>query len=109
MAISRGPNHRRFQMPTDVFTAHDQDWASFELSRGATAALQRWQAAEPLLIPFPRMADLRAQIGDRSDLDRQDTLLLAVLGQARVDGAARRLVLRTITPGLVRVTRAYQS
>src|SRR3954453_17102412 len=98
-----------FHMPTDVFSAHDQDWASFELSRGARASLQRWQEADPLLIPFSRMVDLRAQMGDRSDLDRQDTLLLSVLGQAREDGAARRLVLRTITPGLVRVTRAYES
>src|SRR5438046_640965 len=102
MATSRGPIHRRFHMPKDVFNAHDHDWASFESARAARADLQRWQAAEPLLAPFSRMVDLRAQMGDRSDLDRQDTLLLAVLSQAREDGAARRLVLRTITPGLVR-------
>lgn len=92
----------------DLFSAHDADWCRFTRSIEASAALRRWTSRHPTFAAFDSLDALLAAVANRRCPDTQDDLLLALLTEARDDLAARRTVLRAITPGLVRIVRSYR-
>ena len=92
----------------DLFHALDLDWAIFEKSRLGTRALARWKGAEADLANVPSVCALIEALRDRLCPERQDALISALLRQAGEDEDARRVVLRAITPALVRISRSYR-
>lgn len=95
-------------MLNDLFHALDLDWAIFEKSRAGTRALARLRAREAEVANVASMGELVEALHDRLCPERQDTLMSALLRQARHDEDARRVVLRAITPALVRISRSYR-
>ncbi len=95
-------------MRKDLFDILDRDWAVFESSRTGSRALARWREDERELASFASLRQVMDALGDRLHPERQDALMLAFLRLAGVDEHARRVVLRAITPALVRLSRSYR-
>ncbi len=94
-------------MRNDLFHNLDLDWASFEPSRAGARALARWRAEEPEMSDVLSLGGLVEELGDRLRPERQDELMSALLRQSREDTDARRVILRVLTPALVKVSCSY--
>ncbi len=95
-------------MRKDLFDTLDRDWAVFESSCSGSRALARWRDDERELAGYASLRQLMDALGDRLNPERQDALMLALLRLAGADEHARRVVLRAVTPALVRLSRGYR-
>ncbi len=94
-------------MHNDLFQNLDLDWANFERSRAGARALARWRSDEPDLADVPSLVALVEALAERRHPQRQDALMSALLRQSGVDRDARRVVLKALTPALVKFSRSY--
>ncbi len=96
-----------YQVQDDLFQNLDGDWANFERSRAGARALARWQSEEPDMVDVPSLVALVEALSERRRPQRQDTLMSALLRQSRRDRDARRVVLKALTPALVKISRSH--
>jgi len=96
-------------MPSDapLFKSLDREWIAFAHSGEARDALLRWAAAEPELAGFTSLDDLLEALRGRTEPDRRDQRMLALLRIARQDPVARRLALQVVRPALSVIARHY--
>ncbi len=94
-------------MNDDLFQNLDRDWANFERSRAGARALARWQSEDPDMADVPSLVALVEALVERRHPQRQDALMSALLRRSRVDRDARRVVLKAVTPALVKFSRSY--
>jgi hypothetical protein len=88
----------------------DAEWCHLAASRAAAAALRRWGMVEPRLAGWSDLHQLRAAVHDRSDPERSDQILAALVRLAAVTGhddrLAARTVLQLLAPGAIRLANA---
>ena len=94
-------------MRKELFDTLDRDWEAFESSRAGARALADWKGRERELANVNSLGHLMEALGDRLHPERQDVLMFALLRLASRDEHARRVVLRAITPALVRLSRNH--
>ncbi len=88
-------------MSFPAFAALDREWRTFAAEPSTTAALARWQAAEPALAGFTTVDDV---VAARRDPDRASDVLTALVALAYTDPAAARVLLQAVLPGLIRLS-----
>jgi hypothetical protein len=93
--------------PASLTHRLDTEWRHLASSPAALAALARWGRLEPALDGWADLDALRAAVHDRTDLDRGDRLLAALVRLAAVTGhgdvLAARVVLQLLVPGAIRL------
>ncbi len=85
--------------------ALDNDWETFRVGAGGARALARWAAEDPRYLAFRDLGELRQYFERRHDTDARDALLADLLRRCPEDRAAQRVLLATLRPGLVRLTK----
>ncbi len=95
-------------MRKNLFDTLDRDWAAFEASRAGARVLASWKDKEGPFADLSSLDHLMDALCDRLHPERQDVLMFALLRLASSDEHARRVVLRAITPALVRLSGSYR-
>lgn len=87
----------------------EAEWQSFATSRASTATLARWAGGYPALAGFADLNAVRAATEDRSDKNRSDAVLAALVRLAARDGGdeplAVRVLLQLLLAGAVRLAQ----
>lgn len=95
--------------PVHLPTRLDMEWQHLVAAPATAAALTRWRRIEPELAPYTDLETLRAAVHDRSDPDRSDRILSALVRLAATSGhgetLAARVVLQLLIPGAVQLGR----
>ncbi len=95
------------QVHDDLFQNLDRDWANFQRSRAGARALARWQSEEPDMVDVPSLVALVEVLSERHRPQRQDALMSALLRQSRRYRDAGRVVLKALTPALVKISCSH--
>lgn len=85
--------------------ALDDEWATFRVSAGGARALAGWAAQDARYRQFRDMGELRQFFERRHDTYARDALLADLLRRCPDDQAAQRVLLATLRPGLVRLSK----
>jgi len=85
--------------------ALDDEWNAFRVSAGGASALASWAAQDPRYRDFRDLGELRQSFEERHDTDARDALLADLLHRCPEDRAAQRVLLATLRPGLVRLSK----
>lgn len=85
--------------------ALDRDWQAFRASDEGARALARWAADDDRYRAFPNLGALRDHFDRRESLDARDALMADLLRRCPDDPAAQQVLLASLRPGLVRLTR----
>jgi hypothetical protein len=85
--------------------ALDREWQTFRLSEEGRQALARWAAADVRYLAFRNLGELRDHFERRDSLDSREALMADLLQRSPDDPAAQRVLLASLRPGLVRLTR----
>ncbi|MDP9426071.1 MAG: hypothetical protein M3P37_08540, partial [Actinomycetota bacterium] len=75
--------------------------------RAGARALARWQSEEPDMVDVPSLVALVEVLSERHRPQRQDALMSALLRQSRRYRDARRVVLKALTPALVKISCSH--
>lgn len=93
--------------PANLTHRLDAEWKHLVASPSTTGALARWGRLEPALAGWTDLDALRAAVHDRTDLERGDRILAALVRLAAVTGhgdpLAARVVLQLLVPGAIRL------
>lgn len=85
--------------------ALDDEWETFRVSAGGARTLAGWSAQDPRYRNFRDLGELRQYFEQRNDTDARDALLADLLHRCPEDRAAQRVLLATLRPGLVRLSK----
>jgi DNA-directed RNA polymerase specialized sigma24 family protein len=85
--------------------ALDDEWETFRAGTSGARALASWAAQDPRYREFRDLGELRQFFEQRHDTDARDALLADLLHRCPADRAAQRVLLATLRPGLVRLSR----
>lgn len=93
--------------PANLPRRLDTEWQHLVTSPAAAAALARWRHLEPALDGLANLDTLRTAVHDRTNLERGDQILAALVRLAAVTGhgdqLAARVVLQLLVPGAIRL------
>lgn len=85
--------------------ALDDEWETFRVSADGASALAGWAGQDPRYGEFRDLGELRQYFEQRHDTDARDALLADLLHRCPDDRAAQRVLLTTLRPGLVRLSK----
>src|SRR5581483_3144227 len=93
------------ERPANPYRALDVEWAVLGGTDDACRRLRSWVERHPELDGFASPRDVIAACHDRSDPERANRLLAALLAEIADDALARRAVLQAMLPALAGITR----
>jgi hypothetical protein len=96
--------------PANLTHRMDAEWRHLVSSPATAEALARWRRLEPAIEGLTDLDQLRTAVHDRTDLDRSDQILSALVRLAAVTGhgdvLAARVVLQLLVPGAIRLAQS---
>src|SRR5690606_35670820 len=96
--------------PASLTHRLDAEWEHLVSSPATAQALARWARLEPALAGMTDLGQLRAIVHDRSNPERGDRILAALVRLGAVTGhgalLAARVVLQLLVPGAIRLSQS---
>jgi hypothetical protein len=96
--------------PASLTHRLDAEWEHLVSSPATAQALARWSRHEPAIIGLTDLEQLRTTVHDRTNLERGDCILAALVRLGAVTGhgdlLAARVVLQLLVPGAIRLSQS---
>jgi hypothetical protein len=96
--------------PASLTHRLDAEWRHLVSSPATAQALVRWSRLEPAIESLSDLEQLRATVHDRTNIERGDSILAALVRLGAVSGhgdlLAARVVLQLLVPGAIRLAQS---
>jgi hypothetical protein len=96
--------------PASLTHRLDAEWRHLVSSAATAQALTRWSRIEPAIAGLADLEQLRSTVHDRTNLERGDSILAALVRLGAVSGhgdlLAARVVLQLLVPGAIRLAQS---